>query len=88
MFRGTHLVSRAEYDDGSTVIDGAVVPMNDECLFRTRYISKYNLVICANQSPINDRRFDQRLESYLNRLLAGEDCISELRDEVRRLPNA
>lgn len=46
LFRGTHLVSRGtEYDDGSTVIDGAVVPMNGECLIRTRYISKYNLII-------------------------------------------
>lgn len=83
LFRGTHLVSRAEYDDGSTVIDGAVVPMNGECLLRTRYISKYNLVICPSQSPINDHRFDQHLESYLNRLLTGEDCISDLRNEVR-----
>jgi diguanylate cyclase (GGDEF)-like protein len=88
LFRSTHLANRAEYDDNSTVINGVVVSMNGECLLRTRYISKYNLVICANQSPINDQNFDNHLEGYLNRMLRGEDCISELRDEVKRLRNA
>lgn len=86
LLKDTHLIPRSQYDDGSAVINGEVVPLDEECKLRIRYISKYNFVICAGGSPINNNRFDQILQNYMHRLLQGEDCLTELRELIKRLP--
>ena len=35
-------MTRAEYDDGATVIDGKVVDLNGKAKLRIRYITPYN----------------------------------------------
>lgn len=86
IFKGTHLIPRSHYDDNSTVIDGEVVSLEGKCELRTRYLSKYNFIICAGDSPINDSRFDQSLKDYMDRLLQGDECLLELRETVKQLP--
>jgi hypothetical protein len=87
LFKNTHFVTRAEYDDNTAVILGKVVPLEDECQLRTRYLSPYNFVICGSDSPINNLKFDVTLQIYMNRLLAGEDCLTEFADLVACLPS-
>lgn len=87
LFKNSHLVTRSQYDDNSALILGEVIPLNEECELRIRYISKYNFVICANGSPINNHHFDQTLEKYMNQLLQGEDCLAELCEQIKHLPH-
>jgi len=81
-----NFIPRAHYDDDSTVINGEVVSLDGKCELRIRYISKYNFVICAGDSPINNNRFDATLKNYMDRMLQGEDCLMELREIVKQLP--
>lgn len=87
LFKDTHKVTRAEYDDNAAQIMGTVVPLKGECELRIRYLTPYNFIICAQASPINNHKFDRTLESYMNRLLKGEECIEEFMGAVKRLPS-
>lgn len=85
LFRGRP-VSRAEYDDGSAVIDGKVVDMNHEAELRVRYVTPYNLLIAPIDSPINNNRFDQHRNELLNSILRGEGSLETLVSVVLQLP--
>lgn len=85
LFRGNP-VNRAEYDDGSTVIDGKVVDMNGEAKLRVRYTTPYNLLIAPLDSPINNNRFDQLRNELLNAILRGEVTLETLVGEVLNRP--
>ncbi|WP_372052859.1 toll/interleukin-1 receptor domain-containing protein (plasmid) [Tistrella mobilis] len=85
IFRGRP-VTRAEYDDGSTVIDGKVVHMGREVELRVRYVTPYNLLIAPHGSPINNDRFDQQRSELLNSLLRGEASLDTLVGAVLQLP--
>lgn len=87
LFKDTHKVSRAEYDDNSALILGKVVPLGGECELRTRYLTPYNFVICGNDSPINNPDFDETLKLFMDRVLAGEDCLAEFANKVKLLPS-
>jgi hypothetical protein len=79
-------VSRAEYDDGAAIIDGRPMDIRGRVVLRTRYTSPYNFLIAPFMSPINSQDFDYRLESYLNRLLHGEEVFEDMCAEISRLP--
>lgn len=85
LFRGRP-VSRAEYDDGSAVIDGKVVDMDHEAKLRVRYVTPYNLLIAPHDSPINNNRFDQQRNELLNAILRGEASLDTLVGAVLQLP--
>lgn len=85
LFRGRP-VSRAEYDDGSTIIDGEVVDMNRESQLRVRYVTPYNLLIAPLDSPINNNRFDRQRDEMLNAVLKGEASLETLVGAVLQLP--
>ncbi len=68
-------VSRAEYDDGSTIIYGEVVDMNRESQLRVRYVTPYNLLVAPVDSPINNNRFDRQRDEMLNAVLKGEASL-------------
>lgn len=85
LFRGQP-VSRAEYDDGSTIIDGEVVNMNGESQLRVRYVTPYNLLIAPLDSPINNNRFDRQRNEMLNAVLKGEASLEQLVGAVLQLP--
>jgi len=59
-------ITRAEYDDGATIIDGLPVDLNGEAELRVRYLTPYNFVIAPHNSPINNVKFDSTLERLLN----------------------
>jgi hypothetical protein len=85
LFRGRP-VSRAEYDDGSAVIDGKVVDMGHEAKLRVRYVTPYNLLIAPHDSPINSNRFDRQRDELLNAILRGEASLDTLVGAVLQLP--
>lgn len=85
LFRGRP-VSRAEYDDGSAVIDGKVVDMGCEAKLRVRYVTPYNLLIAPIDSPINNNRFDQQRDELLDAILRGEASLDTLVGAVLQLP--
>ena len=85
LFRGRP-VSRAEYDDGSAVIDGKVVDMSCEAKLRVRYVTPYNLLIAPIDSPINNNRFDQQRDELLNAILRGDASLDTLVGAVLQLP--
>lgn len=85
LFRGRP-VSRAEYDDGSTIIDGEVVDLNRESQLRVRYVTPYNLLIAPLDSPINNNRFDRQRDEILTAVLKGEASLETLVGAVLQLP--
>ena len=64
-----HIISRKEYDNGAAVIDGSVVPLKGRAKLRVRYLTPFNFIIAAKNSPYNCREFDVKSGEYLNRLL-------------------
>lgn len=85
VFRGRP-VTRAEYDDGSAIIDGQVVDLNREATIRVKYLTPYNLIIAPHGSPINNNRFDRIRVEILNQVLAGSSTVEELTTAVLQLP--
>ena len=79
-------VTRAEYDDGAAIIEGRPVDIRGRAYLRARYVSPYNFLIAPFMSPINNKDFDYVLQSYLNRLLQGEDVFDQMRSDILRLP--
>lgn len=79
-------VSRAEYDDGSAVIDDKVVSILGEAQLRVRYVSPYNFLIAPIGSPINNNKFDVQRVKLLNAIIRGETTLETLVREVLMLP--
>ncbi len=82
---GTHLVTRAEADDGSAMIQGKLQSLGGRLEVRSRYVTKYNFVIAAGGAPLLDIPYDYRLQTRLNAMLKGEDRLSEIIKESMRL---
>lgn len=61
-------IKRAEYDDGAAIINSKVVKI-DKAEPRVRYLTGYNLLIAAHDSPYNSEKFDRNSEKYFNDIL-------------------
>lgn len=86
LYKGEHRITRAEYDDGACVLMGKPVKLDGECELRLRYLSPYNMVICANDSSLNQSSFDAALKEHMNALLDDKSRLPELIESVRSLP--
>ncbi|OQW34075.1 MAG: hypothetical protein A4E19_18865 [Nitrospira sp. SG-bin1] len=84
LFRGKP-ITRAEYDDGAAVIDGSVIELNGEAQLRETFLTPYNLIIAAHESPINNNDFDEARVELLNRILRGQ-AIEDLTAAILKLP--
>jgi hypothetical protein len=85
VYKGKHLVTRAEYDDNAARIDGKLVRFENDLELRVRYITPYNMIIAPHESPINNNEFDDELESWLNRLLVEPSTFDDFFERVRGL---
>jgi hypothetical protein len=74
-------ISRQEYDDGSAVIKNKVVETRTAEL-RVRFISDYNFIIAAKQSPFNSNEFDVFSKPKFNKILAGTLSIESFIEEI------
>lgn len=82
---GDKLITREEFDDGATVIDGKPVPIIG-ALLRERYITPYNFVICSNDNVLNSGLVDWDATKVLDEILLGEKNVEGLIDFVGNLP--
>lgn len=85
LYRGKP-IRRAEYDDGAAVIDGRVVDLGGEAEIRVKYLSPYNLILAAHDSPINNNNFDQARVQLLNSMLKGEVALEDMTATILKLP--
>lgn len=83
---GKHLITRAEADDGSAMIDGKLQSLDRRLRVVGRYVTKYNFVIAAAGSPILDMDYDYTLEGHLNAMLKGEDRLEAIAKDSLKLP--
>ncbi|WP_264564828.1 hypothetical protein [Flavobacterium sp. N3904] len=68
---GKRPISREHYDDGATIINGKVVETSQTEL-RVRYLSNYNFLLTAKESPYNSRKFDRESQDYFDKILKDE----------------
>lgn len=81
---GRHYISRGEYDDGAALIKGEVVDTHGAQL-RVRYLSSYNFIIAAKQSPYNQKAFDRESQPYFDSILQGKGTPDELFQYMEKL---
>lgn len=79
-------ITVAEHDDNAAVIDGNVVSLEGKAETRVRYLTPYNLIIAAHDTPINSNRFYLRRDELLNNILCGACTLEDLVSEVLKLP--
>jgi hypothetical protein len=68
---GKQLIRREEYEDGAAVIKSKVVDASSAKL-RTRFLSDYNLLIAAHDSPYNSDKFERYSEDFFNGILTNK----------------
>lgn len=67
---GSIPIKSEERDDGAAIIKRKVVNAYDAEI-RIRFLSNYNLLITAQDSPYNSSRFDNDSDHYMNQILRG-----------------
>ncbi|MFG1278088.1 toll/interleukin-1 receptor domain-containing protein [Xanthobacter autotrophicus] len=78
-------ITRAEYDDGAAIVNGVPVDVTGRVELRVRYLSPYNFIIAPHNSPINQTKFDEKLNEYLNEILNGKNLFDEMCDDILSL---
>jgi hypothetical protein len=86
IYAGKHIITRAEYDDGSAVVGGKIINVSGDCELRVRQLTPYNFVICPHDSPINNKRFDENLEKWLELILKDPGLFDAFALQVSQLP--
>lgn len=82
---GKHLITRAEADDGSAMIDGKLQSVNGRLEIRARHVTAYNFIVAAAGAPLMSTKYDRQLQTHLNGMLKGQDKLSEIAAESMRL---
>jgi hypothetical protein len=78
-------ISRREYDDGSALIRGKPVRVEDAEL-RTRNLTRYNFIIAAKFSPYNCDDFYTNSDVYFIQLLKNEIDFDVFINWMRKFP--
>ncbi len=81
-------ITRAEYDDGAAEINGKTIDLKGKAKLRIRYITPYNFIICAQFNPINNSKYDEKMEKLLNGILKGKNSIEEIIELVKQMPKS
>lgn len=66
-----YIISRQEFDDGAAIINGKILPLGGKAKLRIRYLTPYNFIIAAKDSPYNSKEFELRSGEYLNHIQKG-----------------
>jgi len=67
---GRKAISREQFDDGGSVINGKIVDASNAKL-RVRYLSNYNILIAAKQSPYNSLKFNRGSQILMDGILSN-----------------
>lgn len=68
--------AREEYEDRATIVKGKVIPIPDMKL-RVRYLTKYNFLIAAKQSPYNSPKFEKESGEIFDNILNGAGSLDD-----------
>jgi hypothetical protein len=79
------LITRAEYDDDSAIIDGKLTKTSGAEL-RIRYLTPYNIVICGQDHVLNNSRIDEDVTKVLDDILLGNRSVKDLVAFIGGLP--
>lgn len=82
---GKHLITRAEADDGSAMIDGRLQSVSGRLEIRGRHVTPYNFIVAAGGAPLMSTKYDRQLQTHLNAMLKGQDKLSDIAAESMRL---
>lgn len=74
---GKKAITREEYDDKATIINGNVIDATNSKP-RTRFLSDYNFIICAKQAPYNSSTFDRESMYLFNDILLNKSKPDDL----------
>jgi len=86
LFRDIYKVNREEYDDGAAMIEGQLTDFDGEAELRVRFLTPYNIIIAAVNSPVNNNKFDSELRLLMNGILQGTYNIEDLTKAIQVLP--
>ncbi len=78
-------ISRDDYDDGATLVDGHPTRVSSAEL-RLRYLTSYNFLVCANRHVINEPAHDTAISALLDGILNRTRTLEELASFVDSLP--
>jgi uncharacterized membrane protein len=78
-------ISRREYDDGVSEINGQVINTQGSEL-RIRFLTPYNFIISSQFSPYNSNKLDIDSEEYFYNLLLSKIDFSEFVEFMSRFP--
>jgi hypothetical protein len=79
-------IRREQYDDGATIIKNKVVDATSADL-RVRYLSGYNFIIAAKQSPYNSHKFQRESKEYLNDILQSKQTTERFFEFLETFEN-
>lgn len=75
-------IRREHYDDGSTVVRGKVKEINNAKL-KVKFITDYNFIIAAKESPYNSIKFESKSKQFLNGILSKDVSYQEFFDFMK-----
>jgi len=78
-------ISRQDFDDGSTIINGKPVKTTGAEL-RCRTLIKYNFIICAKFAPYNCHEFSATSKEYFKKLLTNEITFDDFARWMNKFP--
>lgn len=84
IFRNKY-ISRQDYDDGATIINGKPIKTIGAEL-RGRTLIKYNFIICAKFAPYNCQKFSATSKEYFKNLLNNQITFDEFAKWMRSFP--
>ena len=64
-------ISRQEYDDGTTMVNGRLTYLHGRAKLRCRYLTPYNFILSAKFSPFNCLDFDRTSGEVFKGMLDG-----------------
>lgn len=80
-------ISRQDYDDGSTILNGKPVKTIGAEL-RSRTLIKYNFIICAKFAPYNCDEFSRNSKEYFRQLLKKQITFDEFAQWMNEFPKS
>ena len=86
LFRGKYKVTREEYDDDAAMIEGQLTDFNGEAELRVRYLTPYNIIIAAANSPVGKSRFDSERRKLMDGILQETSTVEDLAKAIIDLP--
>jgi TIR domain len=81
------VISAEEYEDGAMFRNGKLIQFEERPTYRRRFLSPYNIIICAQSSIYNSREADVYFADALKELLLSDEKLEEVISVVTDMEN-